>query len=100
MAALALTTENFEDTIKSGKTLVDFWATWCGPCQMQGPVIEEFADKHTDIKVGKVNVDDQMALASKYQVMNIPTLAIFEDGELKNKMVGFHSMEELEAALS
>lgn len=101
MAAIELTGGNFEETIKGeGIVLVDFWASWCGPCQMQGPVVEELAKERTDIRVGKVNVDRENALAAQFQVTNIPSLLFFKDGNLVRKEVGFHSMEEIEAIIS
>lgn len=101
MAAIELTGGNFEETIKGeGIVLVDFWASWCGPCQMQGPVVEELAKERTDIRVGKVNVDQENALAAQFQVTNIPSLLFFKDGNLVRKEVGFHSMEEIEAIIS
>lgn len=101
MAAIELTGGNFEETIKGeGIVLVDFWASWCGPCQMQGPVVEELARERTDIRVGKVNVDQENALAAQFQVTNIPSLLFFKDGNLVRKEVGFHSMEEIEAIIS
>jgi thioredoxin 1 len=96
MSVLELTTENFAETIASGTTLVDFWAVWCGPCQMQGPIVEEFAEKQDAVKVAKVNVDEQPALAVQFGVMSIPTLAVFRDGQLVNKTVGLSSLEEIE----
>ncbi|MGN0132353.1 MAG: thioredoxin [Lachnospiraceae bacterium] len=100
MAAIELTSANFEEEIKgAGIALVDFWAVWCGPCQMQGPVIEELAETRSDIKVCKVNVDQEAALAAKFQVMNIPSLVFFKNGEPVKKEVGFHSLEEIEDIL-
>lgn len=99
MAEVILTVDNFEDeVIKSDKpVLVDFWATWCGPCKMQGPVLEKFAEEYENIKVGKVNVDDEPELADKFSIMSIPTLAYFENGELVKKEAGFKKLEELAA---
>lgn len=93
-----LNKENFEnEVLKENKiVLVDFWATWCGPCQMIAPVIEKIAEENTDIKVGKVNVDDEQELAIKYGVMSIPTLIFFKDGNPIKEVVGFHSKSELE----
>jgi thioredoxin len=90
MAAIELTSENFEqEVLQADKTvLVDFWASWCGPCKMLSPVIEEIADERSDIKVGKVNIDEHPELAQKYGVMSIPTVLVIKDGEEANKSVG------------
>ncbi|MCH5280972.1 MAG: thioredoxin [Lachnospiraceae bacterium] len=97
MAAIDLTSVNFVQNInKEGLTLVDFWAEWCGPCQMQGPVIEELAQERSDITVCKVDVDKEGGLAAQYEIANIPALIIFKDGQMVKKLVGFHSREELD----
>lgn len=96
MKVLELTKENFQDTIASGTTLVDFWAVWCGPCRMQSPVLDAFAEKQDAVKVAKVNVDDQPALAAQFGVMSIPTLIAFRDGEVLAKRVGLSRIEEIE----
>lgn len=96
MSVLELTSENFEETISSGMTLVDFWAVWCGPCRMQSPVIDAFAQKQDAVKVAKVNVDEQPALAARFGVMSIPTLIAFKDGEIHAKRVGLSRIEEIE----
>ena len=92
MAALHITTDTFEsEVLNSDKpVLIDFWATWCGPCQMQGPIIDDMADELTDVKVCKVNVDENPDLAKKYRVMSIPNLVVIENGELKAQEVGVH----------
>ncbi|MCI8893350.1 MAG: thioredoxin [Lachnospiraceae bacterium] len=103
MAVLKITEENFKaEVLESGKpVLLDFWATWCGPCQMQGPVFEEAAEKLSDKAVfGKVNVDEEPGLAQQFGVMSIPTLILFRDGKAADTMVGFHPLEELEKIIA
>ncbi|MFH1781808.1 MAG: thioredoxin [Patescibacteria group bacterium] len=95
--AQEFTDQNFEEeVIKSDKpVLVDFWAPWCGPCQMMGPIIDDLAKEYTDAKIGKVNVDDNPETAGKYEVMSIPTLIIFKDGKPAQTMSGVTSKEDL-----
>ncbi len=102
MAALHITKDNFEtEVLNSDKlVLVDFWASWCGPCQMLGPVIDEVAEEVTDVKVCKINVDEQQELAIRYGVMTIPTLLLFQNGEAVSKSVGFISKAEVLAFLN
>ena len=71
-----------------GTVLVDFWASWCGPCRMVSPLVDEIAEERSDVKVGKINVDEQDGLAAKFNVMSIPTLIVFKDGKQTNKAVG------------
>ncbi len=85
----------FDEKIKGGKVLVDFFAEWCGPCKMLMPLVEKLAEEHPEIVVIKVNVDDAPAIAATYQVFSIPTLLFFENGELKNKQVGYFPEESL-----
>ncbi|EOT21677.1 thioredoxin [Eubacterium sp. 14-2] len=101
MAVLELTADNFEKEVLNSDVpvLVDFWATWCGPCQMQGPVIEQAAEEFPEVKMGKLNVDEQGELARKYGVMSIPTLIFFKEGQIEKKAVGFHSLEEIRKIL-
>lgn len=82
-----------------GTVLVDFWASWCGPCQMLAPVLEELAAKHPELSVVKVNVDENMALAAAFGVESIPTLLVLRDGQLVNKSIGFVSLSEIEKLL-
>ena len=90
MSVLHVNQESFEKIIhKSTKpVLVDFWATWCGPCRMLSPIVDEVAEERTDVKVGKVNVDEQPELAAEFGVMSIPTLLVFEQGKLVRQAVG------------
>ena len=88
--ALILTNENFEQEVLNSEkpVIVDFWAPWCGPCKMILPIIEELSTELTDVKVGKVNVDEQEDLARQYGIMSIPTLLVFKDGKIANQAVG------------
>lgn len=96
-----ITKDNFEtEVLMADKpVLVDFWATWCGPCKMIGPVIEEIAKEHPEIKVCKVNVDDEGELSIRYNVMSIPTLMIFKNGAVAQTAIGYRPKEEIEALL-
>lgn len=98
MAVLTVTTDNFEkEVLKSEKTvLLDFWASWCGPCKMLSPIVDEVAEELGEaVKVGKVNVDDQPELAQQFQVMSIPTLIAFKNGEAVNRTVGVQPKENV-----
>jgi thioredoxin 1 len=87
-----LTDATFEGEIASGSVIVDFWAPWCGPCRMVGPVIDEIAQEHGDkVTVGKVNVDENPAIAQKFGIMSIPTIILFKDGEAAKKVIGARS---------
>ena len=97
MAAIFVSNENFEsEVLKSDvPVLVDFWAPWCGPCQMLGPIVEDIAEENLDIKVCKVNIDENPDLASQYKIMSIPTLIAFKNGEVYKKSVGVQSKSEI-----
>ena len=88
MSVQKLNQNNFNNAIANGTALVDFYADWCGPCRMVSPIVDEIAEERSDITVGKVNVDDENALAMKYGVMSIPTLIVFKDGQEKTRIVG------------
>lgn len=90
MSVLHVTSENFqEEVLNSDKpVLLDFWATWCGPCKMVGPILDEIAEERTDIKVCKINVDEQPELASAYKIMSIPTLMVVKDGQIVSQSAG------------
>jgi len=98
--AVEITDANFDEIIKSGVTLVDFWAPWCAPCLMQGPIIEKLAEAYDGkATMAKLNVDDNSETAAKFGVMAIPTVILFKDGEKVKQFVGVQSEEQLRAAL-
>ena len=102
MSVIILNNENYEEeVIKSNqKILIDFYADWCGPCQMQSPIVDEISNENIDgIKVGKINVDNSPELAEKYGIMSIPTLIVIQNGEVKKQFVGLTSKAELLEAL-
>ena len=86
--ALELNDNNFDATIKEGISVIDFWAPWCGPCKMMTPVVDKIAANNPDLKVGKVDIDESSQIAQKYNVMSIPTIIIFKDGEPVDQTVG------------
>ena len=93
---LELTNDNFEETVKTGVSLVDFWAPWCGPCRMIAPIIEELAeDFEGKASICKVNTDEQQDLATKYGVRSIPTILFMKDGEIVDQVVGASSKQAL-----
>ena len=97
MAATVLTIDNFEEEVLKSEVpvLVDFWATWCGPCQALSPIVEEVAGEVEGVKVGKVDVDDQDKLARKYKIFSIPTLLVFKNGEVAERSVGAVPKEKI-----
>ncbi len=101
MSVITITKENFEaEVLQSEKpVLLDFWASWCGPCRMVAPIIDKLAAERPDIKFGKVNTDEQPQLAAKFGVMSIPTLVVMKNGEIVNKSVGARPKEQILALL-
>ena len=90
MSVVNITNANFKEEVLDSdkKVLVDFWAPWCGPCRMVSPIVDEIAEENSAIKVAKINIDEQPQLASQYGVMSIPTLMVFENGDIADKAVG------------
>ena len=90
MAVLTITKDNFENEVLKSDVpvLVDFWASWCGPCRMMSPIVDEIAEEVTGCKVGKINVDEEGELAQQFGIMSIPTLLVFRDGKVANQSVG------------
>jgi len=102
MSALTVTKENFQKEImETDKTvLLDFWASWCGPCKMVSPIIDEIAAEHPEIKVGKVNVDEEPELAAEFKVMSIPSLFVVKNGNVVNQSVGAKPKQQILALLN
>ena len=102
MAIVHVTTDNFEqEVLKAEQTvMVDFWAAWCGPCKMLSPIVDQIAEEHPEIKVCKVNIDEEPSLAIDYKVMSIPTLLVFKNGEKVNMSIGVQSKADIEAMLA
>ena len=96
-----VTKENFDKEVMQaeGTVLIDFWAAWCGPCRMIAPAVEKIAEERPDVKVCKINIDDEQELAIKYGVMSIPTLMVVKNGEIVHTAVGLRPKEEIEALL-
>ena len=96
MAVIKVDKDNFDEIVNTDKTvLLDFWAYWCGPCQMLAPIIDEIAEEHPEIVVGKINVDDSPALAQKYGIMSIPTLIVMKDGAPVKTLVGARPKDQV-----
>ena len=103
MEILEVTVENFDEKVLNSEkpVMLDFWATWCGPCQMQAPIFHTFAEKNADNAVfGKVNVDEQMELAREFEVASIPTILVIKNGEVAYHAVGLQTEDELQKALA
>ena len=90
MSVIKITKENYQEAVlnEKKKVLLDFWAPWCGPCRMVSPIVDEIAEERSDVVVGKVNVDEEIELASQFRVMSIPTLVVLQNGEVANRVVG------------
>ena len=102
MAVVSVTADNFEQEVlkTEGIVMVDFWAAWCGPCKMLSPIVDQIAEEHPEIKVCKVNIDEEPSLAIDYKVMSIPTLLVFKNGEKVNMSIGVQSKSDIEAMLA
>lgn len=96
-----ITKENFDKEVMQaeGTVLIDFWAAWCGPCRMIAPAVEKISEEHPEVKVCKINIDDEQELAIRHGVMSIPTLMVVKNGEIVNTAVGLRPKEEIEALL-
>ena len=94
MEHVVITDENFREEISKGLVLVDCWAPWCAPCQMLGPIIEEVAQESENVKVGKLNVDENRRISSEFNIMSIPTVMLFKDGKLVETMIGLRPKDD------
>lgn len=99
MSKISDVTTKFDEFINGGVAVVDFWAAWCGPCRMLAPIVDEVADKLTEVKFGKVDVDQAPELAKRYQIMSIPNVCIFKSGELVDRIIGLCDEDELIATI-
>ena len=97
MSAINITKNNFQSEVLNSEkpVLLDFWASWCGPCRRVSPIVDEIADERGDLKVGKINVDEQPELAGQFQIMSIPTLIVIKNGEITNRSVGVSPKQQI-----
>ncbi len=102
MSVITITKDNFQNEVMDSKVpvLLDFWASWCGPCRMVSPVVDEIADETPSIKVGKVNVDEQRELAAAFNIMSIPTLVVIKDGKITNQVLGARPKQQILSMLA
>lgn len=101
MPVININNNNFQDEVMHSEKLVllDFWASWCGPCRMVSPIVDEIAAERSDIKVCKINVDEQPELAAQFQIMSIPMLAVIKNGKLERRVVGYRPKKQIEVIL-
>lgn len=101
MSVIAVTNETFEQEVlrSDAPVIVDFWASWCGPCRMLAPILDQVASERPDVKIAKINVDEQMELASRFGIVSIPTLIVFKDGQPVNKSMGVKPKTDILAML-
>ena len=97
MSALSITKNNFQEVVINSKNpvLLDFWASWCGPCRMVSPIVDEIAEERSDVKVCKVNVEEQRELAAAFKVMSIPTLVVMKEGKIVNRAMGARPKDQI-----
>lgn len=101
MSVIKISKENFASEVLNSDrpVLLDFYADWCGPCRMVGPIVSEIAEERSDVKVGKINVDEQPELAAQFKVMNIPMLVVIKNGKIANQIVGYKPKAQIESIL-